>query len=615
MAKSIRNIAIIAHVDHGKTTVVDALLRSAGLYRDNQKPVDQVMDSDQLERERGITIMAKNTSIVDGDMVINIVDTPGHHDFGGEVERVLNMVDGILLVVDAAEGPMPQTTFVLKKALEHRLPAIVLINKIDRADARPLVVEDLVLDLFIKLGADDRQIEYPVLYGVAKRQAMFKDLPMLPVSDQTLREGSVRPLLDAIRDAVPSPPVEEGPLQMLISNLEYDAYVGRLAIGRIKRGTLRKNQAVAVGQSDTSFHNGKITALFRFAGLERQSVDSVGAGDIAAVAGLPDAKIGDTISDLDEPSALPFTRIDEPTLEMTFRVNDSIYASDESTYLTSRHLRERLQREVLTNVSMVVEDTVDKDAFVVKGRGELHLSILIENMRREGYAFMVSKPRVVTKEENGMLLEPVELVTIDLPAEHVGSVIEKLGQRRGELANMFPPDRGLVRLEFSVPSRGLIGYRFQFLSDTKGTGTLNTTHAGFVPHKGSIETRGHGVLVATETGEATRYGLYQAEDRGELFVTPGTPVYEGMIVGQTSAKLDVAINVCRKKHVTNIRAAGADEALRLSPPVTLSLEQAMEFISDDELIEITPVTFRLRKRILKTGDRQRDEARRRVQGQ
>lgn len=613
MNRAIRNIAIIAHVDHGKTTVVDALLRSAGLYRDNQQPIDQVMDSEQLERERGITIMAKNTSIVDRDLVINIVDTPGHHDFGGEVERVLNMVDGILLVVDAAEGPMPQTAFVLKKALEHRLPAIVLINKIDRADARPLVVEDLVLDLFIQLGADDRQIDYPVLYGVAKKQAIFSEMPYLPVSEASLTEGTVRPLLDAIRDAIPAPTSETGPLQMLISNIEYDSYVGRIAIGRVKRGLLKKHENVMVGSEDGHYAPGKITALFRFSGLERAPVDVIETGDIAAVAGLPDAKIGDTISDKDAPSVLPFTRIDEPTLEMTFQVNDSIYAADESTYLTSRHLRDRLRREVLTNVSLVVEDTPDTDAFVVKGRGELHLSILIETMRREGYAFMVSKPRVVTKEEDGVCLEPVELVTIDLPAEHVGSVIEKLGERRGELINMFPPDRGLVRLEFTVPSRGLIGYRFQFLSDTKGAGTMNQTRAGFVPYKGAIETRGHAVLVATENGEATRYGLYQAEGRGELFIAPGTPVYEGMIVGKTASSLDVSLNVCKKKHVTNIRAAGADEALRLSPPVAMSLEQAMEFIADDERIEITPVTFRLRKRILDTGDRQREEARKRGQ--
>ena len=603
---NIRNIAIIAHVDHGKTTVVDALLRHAGLYRNNQNPVDQVMDSNQLERERGITIMSKNTSIVDGDTIINIVDTPGHHDFGGEVERVLRMVDGVLLVVDAAEGPMPQTAFVLKKALEHKLTPLVLVNKIDRPDARPLVVQDLVLDLFIRLGADEDQIDFPVIYGSARHQAMFAELPALPVATERLLEGTVRPLLDAIRQVIPAPDGDpSGALQMLVSNIDYDSYLGRLAVGRIERGVMQKNQTVAFAKPGGAYEYGKITTLLRFAGLAREPVDKAEAGQIVAVAGLSDVLIGDTVSAADSPSVLPFTSIDEPTIAMTFQVNDSVYAGDESTYVTSRQLRDRLFREMETNVSLVVEETDSSDRFVVKGRGELHLSVLIETLRREGYAFMVSRARVIFKEENGVLMEPEESLVIDVPTAHMGLVIERLGKRRGELLNMLPPEHDLVRLEFSIPSRGLIGYGSEFMSDTKGTGVLNAVLGGYIPFKGTIETRSSGALVASETGEATRYGLFQSQARGELFIDPGTLVYEGMIVGQSARTDDISLNVCRKKHVTNIRAAGADDALRLAPPRHLSLEQAMDFIADDELIEITPVTYRLRKRILDTGARQR----------
>lgn len=611
MSKQFRNVAIVAHVDHGKTTVVDAMLRHAGIYRDNQSPVDQAMDSNQLERERGITILSKNTSIQFDDIVINIVDTPGHHDFGGEVERVLRMVDGVLLVVDAAEGPMPQTTFVLKKALENKLTPVVLINKIDRPDARPLAVIDLVLDLFIQLGADEDQIEFPVIFGSARHQAMFADLPTLPLDTSVLREASVVPLLEALRDQIPAPTGDASfPLQMLVSNIDYDTFIGRLAIGRIEQGRVSKGQTIVFAKDLHAFKPGKVTSLLRFAGLEKEPVESAEAGDIVALAGLDEVSIGDTISVPDAPSVLPFTDIDEPTIAMTFHVNDTIYAGDESTYMTSRHLRDRLFREMETNVSLVVEATDSHDAFVVKGRGELHFSVLIETMRREGYAFMVSRPRVIIKEENGVRLEPEENVVIDVPADYIGIVMEKLGERRAELLNMFPPERELTRLEFTIPSRGLIGYRSQFMSDTKGTGVMSTMLGGYVPYKGTIETRNFGVLVATETGEATRYGLFHSASRGELLIEPGTLVYEGMIVGATQRSDDITVNVCKKKHVTNIRAAGADEALRLSPPLRLSLEQAMAFIADDELIEITPVTYRLRKRILDTGARQRELARR-----
>ncbi len=604
--ENLRNIAIIAHVDHGKTTIVDSMLKQAGIYRENEQIVEQVMDSNDLERERGITILAKNTAISYKNYRINVVDTPGHADFGGEVERVLKMVDGVLLVVDAYDGPMPQTRFVLRKALEMGLKPIVCINKIDRPDERAIEVVDMVLELFIELGADDDQIDFPIIYTSGKVGLATTDL-------QEYIDGKdldFCPLLDAIIDNIPCPEGDtEGPLQLLVSNIDSDPYIGRIAIGRIERGCIKQNQPVVVcTYDDNTTKNARIVKLLRFQGLGRQEVQEASVGEIVCVAGIPEINIGDTICAQDCPEPLPFVDIDEPTIAMTFSVNDSPFAGQDGKFVTSRHLRDRLFKEMETNVSMRLEETDTTEAFVVKGRGELHLSILIETMRREGYEFQVSRPQVILKEVDGVLCEPVEMLLIDVPEEFVGAVIEKLGARKAEMVNMFPPEKGYTRLEFKVPSRGILGYRTEFLTDTKGNGIMNSVISGFEPFAGEIETRSHGVLVAFESGEAMTYGLYNAQERGQLFIGAGTPVYEGMIVGINPKNEDITVNVCKKKHVTNMRAAGSDDALRLTPPLNYSLEQCLEFVGDDELCEVTPKNIRLRKKILSTELRAKDRA-------
>ena len=594
--ENMRNIAIIAHVDHGKTTIVDSMLKQAGVYRENEAVVEQVMDSNDLERERGITILAKNTAIDYKGIRINVVDTPGHADFGGEVERVLKMVDAVLLVVDAFDGPMPQTRFVLHKALGLGLKPIVCINKIDRPDGRPLEVVDMVLDLFIELGADDDQLEFPIVYTSGKTGIATTDLKEFEEG----KELDFTPLLDAVVEHTPCPEGDpDGPMQMLVSNIDSDQYVGRIGIGRIERGTIKQGENVAlVTYGDDGKRNAKVVKLMRFHNLGREEIKEASIGEIVCVAGIPDINIGDTLCDAANPEPLPFVAIDEPTIAMTFSVNDSPFAGQEGKYVTSRHLRERLFKEIETNVSMRVEETDTTEAFIVKGRGELHLSVLIETMRREGYEFQVSKPKVIMKEIDGVLCEPVEDLVIDVPEDFVGPVMEKIGKRRGELVNMLPPTKGYTRLEFRIPSRGLLGYRTEFLTDTKGNGIMNSVINGFEPFAGEIETRGQGVLVAFETGTAVTYGLYNAQDRGPLFIGAGTPVYEGMIVGINPKPEDITVNVCKKKHVTNMRSAGADEAMRLTPPLTYSLEQCLEFVEDDELCEVTPQSIRLRKKIL-----------------
>ena len=594
--ENLRNIAIIAHVDHGKTTIVDSMLKQAGVYRENEAVVEQVMDSNDLERERGITILAKNTAIDYKGIRINVVDTPGHADFGGEVERVLKMVDSVLLVVDAFDGPMPQTRFVLHKALELGLKPIVCINKIDRPDARPLEVVDMVLDLFIELGADDDQLEFPVVYTSGKTCVATLDLKEYEAGNQL----DFTPLLDTVVKYTPCPVGDpEGPMQLLVSNIDSDPYIGRIGVGRVERGTIKQGENVAlVTYGEDGKRNARVVKLMRFHNLGREEVAEASIGEIVCVAGIADINIGDTLCDALNPEPLPFVKIDEPTIAMTFSVNDSPFAGQEGKYVTSRHLRERLFKEIETNVSMRVEETDTTEAFIVKGRGELHLSVLIETMRREGYEFQVSKPKVIMKEIDGVLSEPVEELVIDVPEEFVGPVMEKIGKRKGELLNMLPPTKGYTRLEFKIPSRGLLGYRTEFLTDTKGNGIMNSVISGFEPFAGDIETRGQGVLVAFETGIAVTYGLYNAQDRGALFIGAGTPVYEGMIVGINPKPDDITVNVCKKKHVTNMRSAGADDAMRLTPPLTFSLEQCLEFVEDDELCEVTPQSIRLRKKIL-----------------
>ena len=599
--ESLRNIAIIAHVDHGKTTIVDSMLKQSGVYRDNEQVVEQAMDSNTLERERGITILAKNTAIAYKEFRINVVDTPGHADFGGEVERVLKMVDGVLLVVDAYDGPMPQTRFVLRKALEMGLKPIVCINKIDRPDARAIEVVDMVLELFIELGADDQQLDFPIVFSSGKVGVSCMDLAEYERGDALTFE----PLLDTIISTIPCPEGDtEAPMQLLVSNIDSDPYIGRIAIGRVERGVIRQAQNIVVcGYDDNTNKSARIVKLMRFQGLGRQEVQTATVGEIICVAGIPEINIGDTVCDASCVEPLPFINIDEPTISMTFSVNNSPFAGREGKFVTSRHLRDRLFREMETNVSMRLEETDTMESFVVKGRGELHLSILIETMRREGYEFQVSKPRVILKEIDGAINEPVEMLLVDVPEEFVGPVIEKLGRRKAEMINMLPPEKGYTRMEFKVPSRGIIGYRSEFLTDTKGNGIMNSVICGFEPYAGEIETRSHGVLVAFETGEAMSYGLYNAQERGFLFIGAGTSVYEGMIVGANPKNEDVVVNVCKKKHVTNMRASGSDDALRLVPPVNFSLEQCLEFIADDELCEITPKTIRLRKRLLNIDQR------------
>ena len=594
--ENLRNIAIIAHVDHGKTTIVDSMLKQAGVYRENETVVEQVMDSNDLERERGITILAKNTAIDYKGIRINVVDTPGHADFGGEVERVLKMVDSVLLVVDAFDGPMPQTRFVLHKALELGLKPIVCINKIDRPDARPLEVVDMVLDLFIELGADDDQLEFPVVYTSGKTCIATLDLKEYEEG----KELDFTPLLDTVVQYTPCPVGDpEGPMQLLVSNIDSDPYIGRIGVGRVERGTIKQGENVAlVTYGEDGKRNARVVKLMRFHNLGREEVAEASIGEIVCVAGIADINIGDTLCDALDPEPLPFVKIDEPTIAMTFSVNDSPFAGQEGKFVTSRHLRDRLFKEIETNVSMRVEETDTTEAFIVKGRGELHLSVLIETMRREGYEFQVSKPKVIMQEIDGVLCEPVEELVIDVPEEFVGPVMEKIGKRKGELLNMLPPTKGYTRLEFKIPSRGLLGYRTEFLTDTKGNGIMNSIISGFIPFAGEIETRGQGVLVAFETGTAVTYGLYNAQDRGALFIGAGTPVYEGMIVGINPKPDDITVNVCKKKHVTNMRSAGADDAMRLTPPLVYSLEQCLEFVEDDELCEVTPQSIRLRKKIL-----------------
>ncbi|CAK7000433.1 translational GTPase TypA [Tissierella sp.] len=596
--EDIRNIAIIAHVDHGKTTLVDSLLKQSGVFRANQVVEDRVMDSNDIERERGITILAKNTAIYYKDIKINIIDTPGHADFGGEVERVLKMVNGVILVVDAFEGPMPQTKFVLKKAFELDLPVIVCINKIDRPEARPNEVIDEVLDLFIELGANEKNLDCPFVFASAKKGTATLDY------NEDVENMDV--LFKTVIDNIPAPEGDtEGPLQVLISTIDYNEYIGRIGIGKIERGKISTNQEVVIVNKEypEKQEKVKISKVYEFEGLNRVEVESATVGSIIAITGVEDIHIGDTICDVNSPESLPFVKISEPTIAMTFSVNNSPFAGREGKFVTSRQVRNRLFKELQTDVSLRVEETESTDAFKVSGRGELHLSVLIENMRREGYEFQVSKPEVLFKEENGKKMEPMEKVTIDLSNEFVGAVIEKLGQRKGELVSMTESNGGYARLEFLIPARGLIGYRQEFMTDTKGNGILNSVFDGYALYKGEIPKRKVGSIISFETGESTAYGLYSAQERGILFIGAGVQVYTGMIVGANPKGLDIDVNVCRKKQQSNIRASGSDEALRLSPAKDMSLEEALEFIEDDELIEVTPLNFRIRKKILDSTKR------------
>lgn len=601
--KDIKNVAIIAHVDHGKTTLVDEMLHQSGIFRDNELVEERVMDSNDLERERGITILSKNTSIHYKDTKINIVDTPGHADFGGEVERILTMVDGVLLLVDAFEGCMPQTRFVLKKALGLHKTPLVVVNKIDRDGARPEEVIDEVLDLFIELGADDDQIDFPVIYASARDG--YSSL------DPNVREGDMRPLLDAILEYIPSPKGDlEGPAQILFSSLEYDEYVGRIGVGRVERGEIKANTPYVLCRQDGTTENVKFSKIYQFEGLKRVETPIAKFGDLVSVAGIADLNIGETACDPDCIEPLPFVKIDEPTISMNFMVNDSPFAGREGKYVTSRNLRERLFKEVETNVSMRVEETDSMDTFKVSGRGELHLSILIETMRRENYEFQVSRPQVILKHDaDGRTLEPIETAIIEVPEEYVGAVMTKLCSRKGEMINMDTRSTGMTHMEIKIPSRGLIGYRSEFLTDTNGNGIMNQLFSGYEEWKGDIETRSRGSIVVHETGTTTGYGLWNTQDRGKLFVGPGVEVYEGMIVGECAKDEDIVCNVCKKKHVTNTRASGSDEALKLVPPTTLSLEQSMEFLADDELLEVTPKSIRLRKTILSKELRLKAESR------
>ena len=594
--EDLRNIAIIAHVDHGKTTLVDQMLKQSGIFRSNESVAERVMDSNDLERERGITILSKNTAVMYNNIKINIVDTPGHADFGGEVERILMMVDGVVLLVDAFEGCMPQTRFVLKKALGLGKKPIVVLNKIDRPGARPEEVVDEVLDLFIELGADDDQLEFPVVYASGRNgYAKYN------VED----EGkNLVPLFETIVKEVPPPEGEiDGPLQILFSNIDYDEYVGRIGIGRVERGNVKNGQTVALCKRDGTVKNVKIGKLYQFEGLKRVEMDSAKLGDIIAVSGIADLNIGETACSLDKVEPLPFVKIDEPTVSMMFMVNNSPFAGREGKFVTSRNLRDRLFKEIETNVAMRVEETDSADTFKVSGRGELHLSILIETMRRQNYEFQVSRPKVIMKEVDGKKYEPIETLMIEVPDNYVGAVMEKLGARKAEMIDMKVKDGGTTHLEFKIPSRSLMGYRTEFLTDTNGNGIMNHVFDGYEPYKGTIAQRQQGSLIVHETGETTGYGLYAAQERGRLFVGPGVPVYEGMIVGASPKSDDIVVNVCKKKHLTNTRASGSDDALSLTPPSILSLEQSLEFINDDELVEVTPKSIRLRKMILSKEQR------------
>ncbi len=593
---NLRNIAIIAHVDHGKTTMVDKLLRQSGIFRSNEALTDRVMDSNDLERERGITILSKNTAVMYNGVKINIVDTPGHADFGGEVERILTMVDGVLLLVDAFEGCMPQTRFVLKKALGLGKKPIVVLNKIDRPGARPQEVVDEVLDLFIELGADDEQLEFPVIYASAKEG--------YATLDPTQRGENMNPLFEKIVEEVPAPKGDiDGPLQILFSNIDYDEYVGRIGIGRVERGSVKAGQSAVLCRLDGTTKNVKLTKLYQFEGLKRVETETAALGDIVCISGIEDLNIGETACSPECVEALPFIKIDEPTVSMLFMVNNSPFAGQEGKFVTSRNIRDRLFKEVETNVAMRVEETDSADTFKVSGRGELHLSILIETMRRQNFEFQVSRPKVIMRHVDGALHEPIELLMIEVPDNYVGAVMEKIGARKAELLNMTTRGNGTTHLEFKIPARCLMGYRSEFLTDTNGNGIMNHVFDGYEPYKGDVLQRSQGSLVAHETGETTTYGLFSAQERGRLFIGPGVPVYEGMIVGASPKAEDLVVNVCKKKHITNMRASGSDDALKLVPHSVLSLEQSLEFITDDELVEVTPQNIRLRKIILNKEQR------------
>ena len=597
----IRNVAIIAHVDHGKTTLVDELLKQSGVFRENQEVAERVMDSNDIERERGITILSKNTAVTYKNTKINIIDTPGHADFGGEVERVLKMVNGVILVVDAFEGAMPQTKFVLRKALELKLPVIVCVNKIDRPEARPAEVVDEVLELLIDLDADESQLDCPIVYASAKAGTASLSI------DEPGKD--MMPLFETILDYIPAPEGDpDAGTQVLISTIDYNEYVGRIGVGKVDNGVIRVNQDVVIvnHHEPDKLKKVKVSKLYEFDGLNKVEIKEAGIGSIVAISGIADIHIGDTLCSPENPVPIPFQKISEPTIAMHFIVNDSPLAGQEGKYVTSRHLRDRLFRELNTDVSLRVEETETTESFKVSGRGELHLSVLIENMRREGYEFAVSKAEVLYKtDENGKKLEPMELAYIDVPDEFSGSVIQKFSARKGELISMGAANGGYVRLEFSIPARGLIGYRGEFMTDTKGNGIINTTYDGYGPYKGDMMYRAQGSLIAFESGEAITYGLYNAQERGTLFIGPGEKVYAGMVVGETGKAEDIEINVCKKKQMTNTRSSGSDEALRLSPPKILSLEQALEFIDTDELLEVTPKSLRIRKKILDPTMRKR----------
>ena len=605
--EDLRNVAIIAHVDHGKTTLVDQLLRQSGIFRANEAVAERVMDSGDLERERGITILSKNTAVKYGGTKINIVDTPGHADFGGEVERVLMMVDGVLLLVDAFEGCMPQTRFVLKKALGLGKKPLVVVNKIDRPGARPAEVVDEVLDLFIELGASEDQLDFPVAYCSAREGCASLD-PSVPGTD-------MKPLFEMILNQVPAPEGDlDGPTQVLFSNIDYDEYVGRIGIGRVERGEIKVGQQVAIcGGGEEGHRNAKISKLYQFEGLKRVEAESAKLGDIIAVSGITDLNIGETACTTDHIDPLPFVKIDEPTVSMLFKVNDSPFAGREGKFVTSRNLRDRLFKEVETNVAMRVEETDSMDTFKVSGRGELHLSILIEQMRRGGYEFQVSPPTVIYKEKDGKKLEPMELLMIETPDSYVGAVMEKIGSRKAELVNMGSRETGITHMEFRIPARGLMGYRSEFLTDTNGNGIMNHVFDGYEPYKGDIPQRQQGSIIAFETGESTAYGLFNTQDRGRLFIGPGVEVYEGMIVGVSPKSEDLVVNVCKKKHATNTRSSSSDEALRLTPHSMLSLEQCLEFISEDEYVEVTPKSVRMRKATLSHEQRMKQQSRKKSQ--
>ena len=596
--EKIRNIAIIAHVDHGKTTLVDALLKQSHVFRDNEQVQERVMDSNDQEKERGITILSKNTAVMYNDIKINIVDTPGHADFGGEVERVLKTVDGVLLLVDAFEGAMPQTREVLKKSLALNLKPIVVINKIDRPGAEPQKVLDEVMELFIELEANDDQLDFPVVYTSAKNGVAKMNL-----SDP---DGDMSCLFETIIKTINPPACDEnGTMQMLVSNIDYDDYVGRIAVGRLERGIIKSGMPVSICEKEDKISQGRISKVYTHMGLKKVEVEEAKAGDIIEIAGIPQIHIGDTICDFEHPEKIPFVDIDQPTISMTFSVNNGPFAGREGQFITSRHLRDRLFKELDRNVSLRVEETSSPDSFIVSGRGELHLSVLIETMRREGYELLVSRPKVIIKEIDGVKCEPIERLVVNVPDDCVGNVIEKLGRRKAEMVNMEPAEAGHTKIEFKIPSRGLIGYRTEFLTDTKGEGTMNSIFDSYEPYKGDIVARTRGTIVAFENGTSITYGLYNAQDKGELFIGPGVDVYEGMIVGINSRGEDLAINVCKEKHLTNTRASGSDDALHLVPPIQMSLEKALEFIQDDELVEVTPKSIRLRKKILNNKDRER----------